>query len=207
MSGESPPEAGFIEWGWAGRALDGRDSGDLHVVAPFADGVLIGLVDGLGHGPEAAEAARVAVRVLEAHADESVLALIGRCNQALRKTRGAVISLASFDVRDSCLTWIGIGNVDGVLLRARRRRERPNEGILTRGGVVGYQLPALRANAVPVEPRDVLVLATDGIQSAFTEGLAAEDPPQQMADSVLARHASGLDDAHVVVARFLGRNE
>ncbi len=207
MSGGAPREPRIIDWGWAGSALDGTDSGDLHVVAPFEGGALIGLVDGLGHGPEAAAAARAAVLALEAHAGESVLALIARCDDALRKRRGAVVSIASFHVRDASLTWIGVGNVDGVLLRARRRRERPDEGLLVRGGVVGYQLPPLRATALPVEPGDLLVLNTDGVRPGFTEGLAREDPPQEIAESILARHATGLDDAHVVVARLLPRSQ
>ena len=57
-----------FEWGLAARALHGQaESGDLHLVAPFAGGVLIAAVDGLGHGSEAAAAARVAVATLRDH--------------------------------------------------------------------------------------------------------------------------------------------
>jgi hypothetical protein len=47
-------------------------------------------------------------------------------------------------------------------------------------------------------------MATDGIHSGFTAGLAIEHGPQEIAESILARSSRGTDDAHVVVARYLG---
>jgi phosphoserine phosphatase RsbX len=189
-----------IAWGWAGSGLEAQ-SGDLHVVVPFPGGALVVLIDGLGHGPEAAMAASAAVPVLEAHASDPVVDLVQHCHGALRKTRGAVMSLASFRTADSSMTWLGVGNVDAVLVRGRGERA---EAIAVRGGVVGYQLPPVRATTVTVSPGDVLIMATDGIHSGFTGGLVIEDSPQDIAESILARFARRSDDAHVVVARYLG---
>ncbi len=204
MSGASPRVPGAVDWGWAGSALEGLESGDLHAVVPFPGGALVALIDGLGHGHEAAEAARAAVPVLEAHPTESVLVLIQRCHDALRKTRGVVMSLASFQSAEASMTWIGVGNVDGVLLRTRTAGVRADEGICTRGGVVGYQLPPLRATTLSVASGDTLILATDGIRPGFSAGITLDAAPQEIAEAILARQAKGSDDAHVVVARFLG---
>jgi hypothetical protein len=192
-----------VAWGWAGSALDG-ESGDLHVVAPFAGGVLVALLDGLGHGPEAASAASAAVPILVAFAGEPVLELIRRCHEALRRTRGAVMSVASFRAGDATLIWAGVGNVDGVLVRTPGHPQRADEAMLLRGGVVGYRLPALRAYTLAVAPGDTLILTTDGIGSGYAAGLEIAGDPQQLADAILARGAKGSDDAHVVVARYLG---
>src|SRR5437773_929428 len=73
------------------------ESGDLHLVKSVGSGVLAAVVDGLGHGAEAASAARAAVAVLERHAGESPLPLLQRCHRALIGTRGVVLSLAFFD--------------------------------------------------------------------------------------------------------------
>src|SRR5260370_31641963 len=63
-----------IEWGVAARALPGQTvSGDLHLVKPFFKGVLLAVVDGLGHGDEATVAAQLAVTTLERNAEESIL--------------------------------------------------------------------------------------------------------------------------------------
>jgi hypothetical protein len=192
-----------ITWGWAGSALDGR-SGDLHVVAAFPGGALVALLDGLGHGPEAADAAGAAAPVLATFAAEPVLELIRKCHDALRRTRGVVMSVASFRAADATLTWTGVGNVDGALVRKTRSPERDDEAIQVRGGVVGYRLPPLRAYTFAVAPGDTLIMATDGVRSGFTTGLDLDDSPQDLAELVLARHAKGSDDAHVVVARYLG---
>ena len=197
----------ILDWGFASVALPGEStSGDLHLVQPFADGsgVLVGAVDGLGHGQEAAAAARRAVDTLRDHAHESVIALVRRCHEALHRTRGVVMSLASFNTTDDTMSWLGVGNVEGLVLRADPGAgpAAGRETILLRGGVVGYELPQLRGTVVPIAPGDTLIFTTDGIRAGFEVGLATGDPPQRLADQILARFASGTDDALVLVARY-----
>jgi negative regulator of sigma-B (phosphoserine phosphatase) len=207
MSGAQPPgRTPLVEWGTAGAALGGApESGDLHVVAAFPHGVLVAAIDGLGHGPEAALAARKAAEVLEARAGEPLQTLFERCHEALRKTRGAVMSVAAFDARSSSMCWGGIGNVEGILLRAGGAAATRRESIALRGGVVGYQMPSLRTSSIPVAPGDTLILATDGIRSAFVSGLeGVRGSAQQVADWIFATFTRGSDDALVIVARYVG---
>ena len=70
-----------------------RESGDRPVVQPFPDGVLVAVVDGLGHGKEAATAARMSTGVLARCAAETPTVLVRRCHQALGATRGVVLSV------------------------------------------------------------------------------------------------------------------
>ena len=197
--------AALIDWGVATLTLPGeRESGDLHLVKPVRAGVLVSVVDGLGHGAEAAAAARAAVAALNRHAQESVLPLLQRCHQALAGTRGAVVSVALFDRADGSMTWLGVGNVEGVLLYADAGGRRGRERLVTRGGIVGSELPPLRAEVVAVAPGDTLILATDGIQSGFADELMVEAPPQQLADQILTRSGKRTDDALVLVARYVG---
>lgn len=200
MTDATANDRAALAWGWAGSALQ-VESGDLHVVVTFPGGALVGLIDGLGHGPHAAEAARAAAAVLEAHASDSLAILVQHCHDALRKTRGAVMSLASFRAADSSMTWLGVGNVDAVLIGSDGTR---TEALVGRGGVVGYQVPTLRANTVRVSPEDTLIMVTDGISGGFTADLAIASSPQEIADTILARFTKSSDDAHVVVARYLG---
>jgi len=197
--------AALIDWGVATLTLPGeRESGDLHLVKPVRAGVLVSVVDGLGHGAAAAAAARAAVAALNRHAQESVLPLLQRCHQALAGTRGAVVSVALFDRADGSMTWLGVGNVEGVLLYADAGERRGRERLVTRGGIVGSELPPLRAEVLAVAPGDTLVLATDGIQSGFADELTVDAPPQQLADQILARSGKRTDDALVLVARYVG---
>ena len=201
-----PPHAAsaLVDWGVSARAHGGEtDSGDLHVVAPFEHGVLVGAVDGLGHGSEAAEAARIAVEVLTRHAGERPALLVPRCHAALRRTRGVVLSLASIDEASRTLTWLGIGNVEGVLFRTAKAANPQRETVLLRSGVVGYQLPALRETTLALSGGDVLVFATDGIRHGFGDEPAIGREPQELADDIVARYGKEDDDALVLVARYL----
>jgi serine/threonine protein phosphatase PrpC len=171
-------------------------------VQPYTNGVLVAVVDGLGHGEQAASAADLAVTILSQHAHESVNALCKRCHDGLRETRGAVMSLASFNEQDGSLTWMGIGNVEGVVLGAEGSRHSRHEYLCLRSGVVGGTLPSLNASFMPMKEGDTLIFVTDGIRSGFARGLSTGDPPQLMANRILAEYGKGSDDALVLVARY-----
>jgi phosphoserine phosphatase RsbX len=192
-----------IEWAVATLALEGEEeSGDLHVVRPYDGGALVAAIDGLGHGPEAAVAARRAAEALEEHHREPVGTLLERCHENLRGTRGAVITLASF--ADGRMAWAGVGNIEGTLLRADPEEERPRESVLLAGGVPGHQLPSLRVNELPVSPGDLLVMSTDGVRGGYIDLITVSDPPQKLADRLLEAFGKGTDDALVLVARYTG---
>lgn len=200
------PSSTLIEWGVGARALPGEvESGDLHVVAPFVDGTLVAVLDGLGHGAEAAAAARIAAEILKQHAQQPVSSLILLCHEALRKTRGAAMSIASFDAVRGTMTWLGVGNVEGVLFRRNTVVDLPREGLVLRGGVVGYELPLpLHASVVRIAVGDVVILATDGIDTDFARDSPFGRHPKNVAHDILARHAKQTDDALVLVTRYIG---
>jgi phosphoserine phosphatase RsbX len=194
-----------VELGVASATLAGQsESGDRYVYQGFTDGALVALVDGIGHGPEAAVAAEAACAILNKHAGEPVIALAERCHSGLRSTRGAVMSLAAFDMKHHLLTWLGIGNVQGALRRFGVPADGTEELLLLHAGVVGSQLPALRASVLPVAPGDMLVLATDGVQSGFAPHVASWEAPRRAAQTILDRYNKRTDDALVLVARYQG---
>src|SRR5213075_508754 len=79
------------------------ESGDRCVVKTSAQRTLIGVIDGVGHGREAA----VAAEVLETFAGESVSSLLRRCHARLRPTRGAAITLLVLDAEANAAEWVG----------------------------------------------------------------------------------------------------
>ena len=76
-------------------------------------------------------------------------ALLRGCHEALRVSRGAAVSLASIDGRNNTMAWLGVGNVDGLLVCYSCDPPK-REMLITRGGVVGFQLPPLRTASLPV---------------------------------------------------------
>jgi negative regulator of sigma-B (phosphoserine phosphatase) len=194
----------LIEWGVAVRAAPGEsNSGDSYLVEADSRGVIVGVVDGIGHGQEAAHAATAAVNALRGQGSSSVGSLMQRCHEALVGTRGVVMSLASFTESDHTMAWIGVGNVEAVLVRADPLKYPRRESLLCRGGVVGYQLPIVWTAVLNVSPGDTVILATDGVRSGFADGLTLGEAPQQIADRIMAEYARGTDDALVLAARLL----
>lgn len=181
------------------------ETGDRYVVQRVPGGLLMGVIDGLGHGAEAAAAAMAAAATLEHHAHEPLVTVVRRCHERLVGTRGVVLSLASFRTIDRSLAWLGVGNIEGLLLRSNPRAGTTDGALLLRGGVVGSgRLPELQASVVALEKGDTLVFATDGISSDFAPAIRRKDEPRSIAEAVLARYRRGTDDALVLVARYTG---
>jgi phosphoserine phosphatase RsbX len=178
------------------------DSGDKCVVKEFDGGALVAVIDALGHGRHAAHAADVAVRTLQCYAHEPPAALVERCHAAMRGTRGAAISIASFDWLQRAMTWLGVGNVAGVIVLAEAGGDPQLTSLLVRGGVVGDRLPELQPSVVPFAAGTTLIVATDGVRRDFTETLPAMLEPQRLAKHILDGYATHDDDAAVLVFRY-----
>jgi phosphoserine phosphatase RsbX len=198
----SPPP---VEWDCAARPFPGEQvSGDRALVTVTDGGAVATAVDGLGHGAAAAMAAERAVDAVRAAGGNDVVVLIERCHAALRETRGAAMSVATIDPSDESLTWLGVGNVEGRIVRGPGRRgARPDELMLS-PGVVGHELPPLRATTTGLRRGDLVLLATDGIGAGYADDLEPSGSCRAIARQVLERYARAHDDALVLVIRYLG---
>lgn len=194
-----------MEYGVAKFVLPGQHkSGDQHIVRCNDDGILIAAIDGIGHGQEAAKASKAAASILRSTVNTPIIPLVERCHERLRTTRGVVLSLASIDVANGLMTWLGVGNVHGILMRGGSMNGNAKETLLLRGGVVGAQLPSLQATVLPITKRDTIYFVTDGIRSDFAESLSSLENPQRAADRILKQFRNGNDDALVLVVRLVG---
>jgi hypothetical protein len=198
---------GPLEVQTAALALgDAGVSGDRYCAIPTSTGVLLAVIDGLGHGSEAAEAAARACEALHEATPASLDSAVERCHDALRGTRGAVIALSWFPRASAQMQWLAVGNVEGLLLHGAARSPG-RETIVQRPGIVGYGLPALIPATVPVAVGDTLVLATDGLERGFGQAFSSGSAtPADGAAALLRRFASGSDDALLVLARYVGED-
>lgn len=206
MAEQNPEAAPLVEFGVWAKAFSVEDeNGDCYVVKSTSNGVLLAVADGLGHGGEAAVAARVAMSCVENYNGQGIIPLFQLCHSALKPTRGAVMNLAFFNGTDNTMTWIGVGNVEGILIRADSSVNPPRESILLRGGVLGLSLPTLTATVMPIFPGDTLIFATDGITNTFADTLSLMDSPQKLVEKIGSQFCKGTDDALVVAGRYRGR--
>lgn len=195
----------FLQWGIASRSYDESDeSGDLSLVVPFSGGALAAVIDGLGHGTDAAASARQAAEVLREHASEPLVSLVQRCHEKLKPLRGAVMSLASFNAAANMLTWVGVGNVEGCLIRTNPGAVCKNEFLRLHSGTVGDRIPSLQADKLPVYQGDILIFTTDGIKNGnFARVLGFRKKPSRIAEYILDQWGREDDDALVLVVRSL----
>ncbi|MBF6126025.1 SpoIIE family protein phosphatase [Nocardia brasiliensis] len=197
---------GRIEWAVAGRALPGqRVSGDRSVVLDTGGGtVLFAVLDGLGHGAPAADAADRAAQVLAENRAEPLDVLMVLCHRAMADTRGAAVSLALFDPSDT-VRWLGVGNVESRVLTVSPGGLTVRATVLLTAGIVGYRLPQnLQPQTIQVRPGDLLLMSTDGIVSESADGIDLSKSTAEITADILARHAKDTDDALVLAARHRG---
>ncbi len=196
-----------LEWGTAAATQPTQEiSGDVALVLQLPEGVLVAVIDGLGHGHEAARAAQMARETVCEAAGADIVALAHRCHRALACTRGAAVAFAYLSTSAHSLTWLGVGNIEGRLVTSdqRTRAPRMNASLRLRRGVVGHQLPEIGTATLDLRRGDIVILATDGITSGFGEALDVSGSPERIAERILTEHWTAADDCLVLVIRYLG---
>jgi hypothetical protein len=194
----------LIDWSAAILAVEGETvSGDMYLIRAFPGGLLVAAVDGLGHGPEAADSAQIAISTLEKNPTLPIESLFRACHEALKSKRGVVMSLASIKKASNTMIWLGVGNVEGRVLRAQPKNGFAYDSLLLRGGIVGHNLPNLLPFEVSLAADDILIFASDGIRSDFADNLNVTANPHQLVRDILTRSSKNTDDSLVVVARYL----
>lgn len=177
--------------------------GDSYYVHVESSRSIYMVVDGLGHGKEAAEAAGEAVATLSRYNRESAGELIVRTHDALKKTRGAAMSVAIVDHERRVVTYAGVGNVSASLLNGASSRN-----LVSQNGTLGAVLPRVpQEYAYPIGPDTVLLMFSDGLTTKASPvgypGLQSRHPA--LIAGVLFRDFSRRrDDATIMIGPIGG---
>ncbi|MCC2630001.1 MAG: serine/threonine protein kinase, partial [Thermomicrobiales bacterium] len=173
-------------------------SGDASQVDWHGSICRIALIDGLGHGSQAAAAALAAVTALAAEPALNPVEAVHCCHGALAGTRGAALLVASIDVARGQLIVAGAGNVE-----ARLCQEGGAKHLMTDRGIVGSVLPRVRPVEMALAAEWLLLMYTDGIKRRFDAQPLLETAPggEGLAQAILKEWARATDDATVLVAQ------
>ena len=193
-----PPGAGTVDG--LTRPITGEDTcGDGFAVRQLGDGrTLLLLCDGLGHGPLAATATRVAVDAFHTTTATDPAELVRQLHERLGHTRGAAVGVAAVDRGAGLVRYAGLGNVAGHVVAPAARRT-----MVSLPGIAGHQCRTVREFDYPLPADAAVVLHSDGLTNrwdlATYPGLLRAAP--MVLAAVLLRDA-GLrrDDASVLVA-------
>jgi phosphoserine phosphatase RsbX len=198
---------GPIEWATAGRPRPGEHvSGDQSIaVGVEGRAALFGVLDGLGHGPAAANAAMAAVEAVKNACGERVEVLVQLCHRVLDGTRGAAMTLARVDFEAGQLCWTGVGNVTANLVAKAATGIQVRSSARLTAGIVGYRIPEISpAQVVPIRTGDLLIITSDGIAEDHLDHIDFAAPATVIAEHILSKHAKESDDAMVLAARHRG---
>ena len=183
-----------IELAWRARPARGELAcGDVVVVAPAGEDILVALIDGLGHGPEAARAAEAAGEFLRANSKRPLEPLFEACSAAIATTRGVAMAVLRIVNEPFVLEHAGVGNV------ALRVITREPVNAVPYPGVVGKRMRKVRATRSTLHSNDLLVLHSDGISSRMRLDQLRAESAEGSVEAIMLAHAKSHDDASCVV--------
>lgn len=176
--------------------LGERVNGDAVLVRrdPTLGRTLLAVIDGLGHGPGAAEASERAVKELESGTlNVSALELMTSVHQALRGTRGAVgtICVIERDRLEAC----AVGNV--TLMSSNCYVP-----LVLSPGILGQSVSKFRIATAQLAAGARLALLSDGLSLRFKLDELRELAPREACKSIVDRFRRYDDDATVLVAEL-----
>lgn len=157
------------------------------------------LVDGLGHGRFAEEAAHEAVRVFHSSDGAKPAEVIERAHGALRSTRGAALAVARVDHQQQRVVFAGVGNISALILV-----DGVGRNMVSFNGTVGHQMHKVQEFVYPWTRDALLIMHSDGLTTKWDLktylGLTQRSPG--VIGGVLYRDFSRhRDDVTVLVAR------
>lgn len=174
-------------------------NGDAFVVKQSGNDVLVGVIDGLGHGEHAHLAAQTAREYVETHFDLPLDQMFRGVDRACRGTRGVVMALARFDCGRACIVAASVGNIETRVFPSSRTNY-----FEVRRGIIGLNAPKpiVKENSWPVE--NVLLLYSDGLRTHWSWDDFPElpkKPASEIATALLRALGKDDDDATVVVVK------
>ena len=191
----------LMQFGTVIKALEGEKvCGDAYFIKAFENKVLIAVIDGLGHGPDAAVAANTAVECIKNNYKKGLTEIIESCHKEMKGTRGAVIGIALIDLKNSILRYTGVGNIEAMV------KSQTVFKPISINGILGYNnLHTVKEEEFPFNPGDLILLHSDGISKQFDLNIYPPEflgqHPQIIVERVMAEFDSKRDDLCIVAAR------
>lgn len=158
---------------------------------------MLAVIDGLGHGKDAAAASHAAVeRLTLMTLGIPVLDAMRAVHEELRGSRGAAATICMID--GTRLEGCAVGNVQLMCVNC-------DVPLVLSGGILGHQVAKFRIATCEVKAGARLALLSDGISLRFRLEELKHLEPAAACDFVMGKHRRREDDATVLVADLLAR--
>ncbi|HTU40503.1 MAG TPA: ATP-binding SpoIIE family protein phosphatase [Candidatus Aquilonibacter sp.] len=152
-----------IDVGVVSVPIKGEDvCGDGWGAKKTADSLLFMVVDGLGHGILAAEAAREAERIFALALSNSPTPILEDSHNSLKKTRGAAMAVSALQPDRQLVSFAGVGNIGASIVGTETSR-----GMASHNGTLGHHLHRIQEFSLPWNSDSILVMHSDGLKSGW----------------------------------------
>lgn len=185
-----------MKFGGFSRPYKGLTICGDNFVTEERDGVfLTAVIDGLGHGYDSWVAACAAVEVIRANVDLSVDAIVRRCHQDLRNTRGAAVGVLKVESTGRG-EFCGVGNIEVTALNGS------SPSIFCLAGIVGHNMRTSKVMPVSMKPGDIYCLVSDGVSTRGNLKSCLPGDPESVARRIVEQWGRAHDDATAVVIGY-----
>jgi len=176
-------------------------SGDGYSVREQEGKTIIFVGDGLGLGPAAKEVMDLAKEFFNGSKETDPATILRDMNSYVRKSRGLVATIASFDRKLKCWEICGVGNISTQLYHGLAHKN-----YICHNGIVGMNIPGrLENSVVPMERYQQLILCSDGIRTRWDllkyPSILKYDP-MLLAAAIYKDHARRTDDMTILIAKM-----
>ncbi len=176
-------------------------SGDAWAAELREDGATFLVADGLGHGPDACQAAAMAVESLRSRPHDSAIQILDLAHARLRSTRGAAVAVMRHDRRTGEVTFAAVGNISACVWEGEGEKRRV---MVSNNGIVGHNVPRSQEYGYPWSPGALLIAHSDGLEFKWNVGAypgLVACHASIIAAMLYREHSRKRDDAVVLVVR------
>ena len=164
------------------------------------------MIDGLGHGPSAHDAATEAVRSFISLPNTLPTEQILSLHHQLKRTRGAVVNVVFIDLVNQQLSYSGVGNISMKVISQANVK-----GCFSYNGIVGHIMPGVLNNHnLQWQNNDIIILHTDGLISRWDLSrypAILQHNPIMLCAALYKDYDRGTDDTTVMVGRFVKKQQ
>ena len=175
--------------------------GDGWSIQPlYSDVVRILISDGLGHGFGAYQATSKAIECFHTCQSLCLYDALMDIHAALKKTRGAAISLVEINFSKGTLDYVGVGNISGKIIGHEK-----SISMVSTPGIAGHICSTIKVFTYPFEKGNLLLLFSDGLTNRWNfndyAGLLVKHPAV-IAGVLYRDYQREKDDATIFAIKY-----
>lgn len=161
------------------------------------------VIDGLGHGAAAHDAAQEAINSFKQFPKRNPTEQLRSLHESLRKTRGAVATIVYVDEKNRQLMYSGVGNISMKVISAANIH-----GCFSYNGIVGHIMPAsLNDHLLQWNNKtDIIIMHSDGLTGRWDvkkyPGIMQHNLVLLCA-ALYKDHSRGNDDTTILAGRSI----